>query len=982
MNPYIAGSPVTGREMFFGREDVFSFVRRNLIGEHRDTPIVLYGQRRTGKTSVFYQLHRHLDSHYRCILIDLHSFSLDGEANLVWGIANSISRSLKRDHQISVGIPDRDQFFADPRAVFETVFLDAVWSALGKNHLVLMMDEVIRLDEEVRAGRLERKVFDYLRHLMQHFEGLNFIFSLGSGLEEMKIDYALLFSVALYHRISFLESEAARALITQPVRDRYEVTDDAVKKILQITSGHPYYTQLVCHCIVDRWLGSPKPTMTGADVDAVLAEAIELGSANLTYVWEDSTPEEQAMMAGMAAVMSSRRPVTADRVREAWRKVGVSLSEGDVARAVRSLINREVVAGEQAYSFVVDLQRMWLEKHRRLDWVKEELAEAISEWDRPADAGPAKETSSLPHEPEQRSLDGTADGRLQEPHEGSVTGTAARQSERRRLHLRRRLLILAAVGVLAVAITAVVLIVVPGPGPVTAASAVAAVQPNRLIDSLLSVHFAAPDLPDGSSASAPLLSDAVTSLASLSDITPKASGLAAAVQANFSGADGMGVRYYVFDNVADAHSYFASTNPYLKGYTFAGSFQAGGIGDSTQCRQSTEPTHLTSWVCQTLSGYVESLSWVIESGTGDGLGPESKLALDAVRHLGSVAKETPPGSLQKPPGSLKAGALIAALGSAFPAALVPQGLSAPEVSINSASVPGLAAANRIEINFLGAGADYTSSWINFWIFDNVSDAKSWFGIGLKPEDAAGKLDTPTNHVPFQLSGFSPDQQEQCNTYSQPALQGNPARGVSACFAQWGDVVVEGATGEDAAPGNTKTGAADSNMALTLARAALLRVGQIIVEPADTILEDLIPSAIDSGNQCQYTNSPGFGATAEVDCSNVPDIPASNLSYYLFADSGTLNNAYGDFLREFAHVRENAGKCAVQNAFSPPCEAWWSDDGSQPALGRFAEYDYKGTPDITTTFNQNLVIVDMKGPDGDALLNWWDTLPDPFLSTGS
>lgn len=52
VNPYIAGSPVTGTEMFFGRQDVFSFVKRNLIGQHRDTPVVLYGQRRTGKTSV------------------------------------------------------------------------------------------------------------------------------------------------------------------------------------------------------------------------------------------------------------------------------------------------------------------------------------------------------------------------------------------------------------------------------------------------------------------------------------------------------------------------------------------------------------------------------------------------------------------------------------------------------------------------------------------------------------------------------------------------------------------------------------------------------------------------------------------------------------------------------------------------------------------------------------------------------------------
>ena len=78
--------------MFFGREDVFSFVQRNLIGRHRDTPIVLYGQRRTGKTSVLYHLHRHLDPRYRCIFIDLHGLNLDGVGNLMWGTANSISR--------------------------------------------------------------------------------------------------------------------------------------------------------------------------------------------------------------------------------------------------------------------------------------------------------------------------------------------------------------------------------------------------------------------------------------------------------------------------------------------------------------------------------------------------------------------------------------------------------------------------------------------------------------------------------------------------------------------------------------------------------------------------------------------------------------------------------------------------------------------------------------------------------------------------
>ena len=78
-----------------------------------------------------------------------------------------------------------------------------------------MMDEAVRLHEEVQAGRLGREIFEFLRHLMQHFTRLNFIFSLGSGLEEMAKDYAFLFSVSLYRRISFLEPAAARELITR-----------------------------------------------------------------------------------------------------------------------------------------------------------------------------------------------------------------------------------------------------------------------------------------------------------------------------------------------------------------------------------------------------------------------------------------------------------------------------------------------------------------------------------------------------------------------------------------------------------------------------------------------------------------------------------------------------------------------------------------------------------------------------------------------
>ena len=440
VNPYIAGSPVTGTEMFFGREDVFSFVQRNLTGRHRDSPIVLYGQRRTGKTSVLYQMHRHLDPRYRCVFIDLHGLSLDGVGNLLWGVANSIKRGLQRDHDLRVAAPDKTTFGADPYTAFEAVFLDDVWSVLGDDHLVLMIDEVVRIEEEIQTGRLEREVFDYLRHLMQHFEKLNFIFSMGSGLEEMEKEYAFLFSVSLYHRISFLEASAARALITQPAGEHYLVIPDAVKKILEITSGHAYYTQLLCHCLFDRWLRSPKPEMTAADVEAVLTETIELGSANLTYVWEDSAPEEQGMMAGMAAAMRAKgRPVTIDEIRQVWRHAGVSLPQGVAASAIRSLTSREVVTGlaelspaaemtdpsSGAYSFTVDLQRLWLEKHRPLDWVKEELAKAAREWDPPAQPVATAVVTQVEAPDGQDDRDSTPSGLFISYRQGATTGQAS-----------------------------------------------------------------------------------------------------------------------------------------------------------------------------------------------------------------------------------------------------------------------------------------------------------------------------------------------------------------------------------------------------------------------------------------------------------------------------------------------------------------------------------------------------------------------------
>ena len=255
VNPYVAGNPVTAPGMFFGREDVFEFVRQALIGQHQDNMVVLYGQPRTGKTSILYQMYSRIDPRYLPVLIDLQAFSLDGMATFLWEIAVSICRTLKRTHGVDVKRPEQGDFGTNPRDFFQETFLSQIWDAIGERNLLLMFDEVIRLEEQVLAGRLERDIFGYLRHLMQHNDRLKFIFALGSRVEEMHQDYGALFSVALYKQISFLDSNAAHLLITEPIKGIYQYEGDAIQEITELSGMHAYYTQLICHSIFSRFAG-------------------------------------------------------------------------------------------------------------------------------------------------------------------------------------------------------------------------------------------------------------------------------------------------------------------------------------------------------------------------------------------------------------------------------------------------------------------------------------------------------------------------------------------------------------------------------------------------------------------------------------------------------------------------------------------------------------------------------------------------------
>jgi TIR domain len=380
----------------------------------------------------------------------------------------------------------------------------------------------------------------------------------------------------------------------------------------------------------------------------------------------------------------------------------------------------------------------------------------------------------------------------------------------------------AAGGVAAAAIAGVVLLTVPHPPAkpapsLSASPAVLRVQsPDRLTISLLK-GFTPKNIPTRASVSRPELTKNFNGL--------NTRGLVAAIRFDFSGPAGMSVWYYIFDNQGDASQDYQVSPPTPAGYRLAAHFTATSIGDPTKCAaaRSVAQSRGRAWSCLTLSGTVESYSFVIgDTGTHNGTGLDKSLALGAVRNLRSIAGTTSPSGLATPPGmtqmaGMTGSGLYIALLKPFPAALAPEGLKQPALQPLAAgkAPPTGQIGGEIQVVFSGPNA---FDAVQYYVFDTQEHAHSWILGGIAP---GGGADPRNSNCSALLSGFPSSQYVTCGTFSQAAAAGSRAQGVSLCAVQWGDVVIAGITQRTS---NLKGG--DTDLAVTLARAGLLRVAQV------------------------------------------------------------------------------------------------------------------------------------------------------------
>ena len=366
-NPYIVGNPIRSKGMFYGRRRDFEFVRMKLSTEESGMVIVFAGARRSGKTSILFQiLNGELGERILPVLLDMQAMAVNDEAEFFEKMASEIGEAL-----VDAGLTPASTDFrsGNPIRAFEG-FIAQTMETLGGRGLVLLFDEYELIETKIDDGTLRPDIITFFASLLEAHPRLSFIFTGSQHLEGRKIPYwRVLIGKSMYRRISFLAERDALSLITEPLADRVKYPAGVPERIIRLTAGQPFYTQVVCQNLIDRLNEMERDRVRQDDVDAVAQELADNPLPQMIYFWDGLEQNQRNALSLLGELLvDPNRYASAQTLLSFVQEENLDpeLDLSALERTLSDLFTDEILERERAgegkyeYRFRADLFRLWI----------------------------------------------------------------------------------------------------------------------------------------------------------------------------------------------------------------------------------------------------------------------------------------------------------------------------------------------------------------------------------------------------------------------------------------------------------------------------------------------------------------------------------------------------------------------------------------------------------------------------------------------
>jgi len=366
-NVYVAGRPLdTKSKVFRGRRDIFKSLERELISPAEQRPaILLFGARRTGKTSVLRQLPETLGPQVIPVAVDLQDAALEKDAaGLLYRISVKIRDDALEFRHLEFSELSRTALETNPYSAFGE-WLKKLQETIGERWILLNLDEYEYLEKMMNDGRLDDRIFQLLRTLLQNHPRLTLLFSGAHTFEDLSPIWSHHLINARVIKINPLSEDEARELITKPIPEYPLVyTENAVNTILSTTACQPYLIQAICRDLVNMMNEQHHFHANSKSVAQAIESVLTSASPYFQDLWAgpDTNDVQQTILGAIARTRDGR--LSATEINATLLSSGYTEHIAKTRQAaLRALEHRDVLKSDKSgWGFQIELVRRWIRR--------------------------------------------------------------------------------------------------------------------------------------------------------------------------------------------------------------------------------------------------------------------------------------------------------------------------------------------------------------------------------------------------------------------------------------------------------------------------------------------------------------------------------------------------------------------------------------------------------------------------------------------
>lgn len=391
---YAEGGIVDDPFMFYGREELITNLTKTLSESRTQSKcVVIYGQKRAGKSSILYHLKKKLERNENLIILDLGNIGsiLDEHASysflyqFLFGILRKLQYAVEDRIEsgytrLDVTFPMDREFYEHPSPLF--VFNDTFerfrraaercedWK---KKRFILLVDEFSYIYGYITKGIIPDSFMKNWKALLEakYFSAV----LVGQDvMPKFKHKFPNEFGVVQDERVTYLKREDAERLIDEPIRfgGRHGTTryrERAIDRIIDLTACSPFYIQILCNRLVEYMNRKRASLVTEADVEQVKEELIR-GVNALTLDKFDNL---------LNSGDTSEEAISDDDALKVLTAIAVNSQTGPASRynidcetqipvdeVLDDLVKRDIIERDRGiyYSIKVGLFKEWLIAHQ------------------------------------------------------------------------------------------------------------------------------------------------------------------------------------------------------------------------------------------------------------------------------------------------------------------------------------------------------------------------------------------------------------------------------------------------------------------------------------------------------------------------------------------------------------------------------------------------------------------------------------------